>query len=211
MLRKVGSKRQSMTIQQCRRNQTAVRSNSGLSNRHNDPQNSSSILRDEVPAGLINQDENPGEKEPANYDGAKKDGKNALVSTIAQIVPTLDNFEANQNPSIHTGDSIQTNTPAREMLLANASNARKKQLKSIDEAKALQYLRSLTGDILIEDHITDTQITKFDFTESELDQVLQKFTEDPLPGKSEEQVLQFMDTIEKISGPIGHSDTIRLK
>jgi hypothetical protein len=61
------------------------------------------------------------------------------------------------------------------MLLANASNARKKQLKSIDEAEALQYLRSLQGDILIEDHITDTQITKYGFAEIELNQVLQKF------------------------------------
>jgi hypothetical protein len=113
-----------------------------LANRHKDPQNGSLILRDEVPAGSINQDENPGEKEPANNDGAKKDGTNALASTIAHIVPTLVGFEANQNPSIHTGDSIQTNTPARETLLANTSNARKKHLKSIDEEKALQYLRS---------------------------------------------------------------------
>jgi hypothetical protein len=53
-------------------------------------------------------------KEPANNDVANKDGTNALVSTIAQILPTLDGFEANQNTSIHTGGLIQTNTPARE-------------------------------------------------------------------------------------------------
>jgi hypothetical protein len=182
-----------------------------LSNRHNDQQNGSLILRYEVPSGLINQDENPGEKEPANYDGGNKNGTNALVSTIAQIVPPLDGFEANQNLSINAGNSIQTSRPAREILLANASTARKKQLKQIDEAEALQYLRSLQGDILIEDHITDTRITKYDFTEIELDQVLQKFTEDPLPKKSEEQILQFMDTIEALEGQIGHSDTIRLK
>ena len=56
------------------------------------------------------QDENPGENEPPNSDVTGKDGTNALVSTIAQILPTLDGFEANQNTSIHTGGLIQTNT-----------------------------------------------------------------------------------------------------
>jgi hypothetical protein len=81
----------------------------------------------------------------SDNDVANKDGTNALVSTIAQILPTLDGFEANQNTSIHTGGLIQTNTPARETLLANASIARKKHLKSIDLCMVSHTYQSMYG------------------------------------------------------------------
>jgi hypothetical protein len=157
------------------------------------------------------QDENPGENEPANSDVTGKDGTNAIVSKIAQILPTLDGFDNNQNTSIHTGDSIQSNTPAREKLLADASIARKKHHKSIDEESVLQYLRSLTGKILIENHIEDPQVTIYGFTDSVLDQIIKRFTEDPLPRKSDENVFQVMDSIETLTSPIGHADAIRFK
>jgi hypothetical protein len=122
-------------------------------------------------------------------------------------VPTLGGFEANQNPSINAGDSIQTNRPTREELLANASTS----TFQIDTTEALHYLRSFQGNLLIKDHITDPQIEKYDFTESESDHILHLFTENPLPKKSEEQTLLFMDRIETLDGVIVHPDTIRFK
>jgi hypothetical protein len=78
-------------------------------------------------------------------------------------------------------------------------------------AEALQHLRSLHSDLFIKDHITDPQIEKINFTESELDHVLQLFTENPLPKKSEEQTLQFLERIATLDCQIGHPDAVRFK
>jgi hypothetical protein len=218
MLRKGISRNQNLTITQIRMNQTALRNKADMINRNKEPQDGSLVAINNFPSRSDDQDENPGANEPANSAVTGKDGTNAIVSNIAQILPNLDGFDNNQNTSIHTGGSIQSNTPAleiqciaREKLLADASIARNKHLKSIDEDNALQYLRSLTGDILIESHIEDPQITAYGFTDSELDQIIKRFTEDPLPRKLDENVFQIMDSIEILTGPISHADAIRYK
>jgi hypothetical protein len=85
------------------------------------------------PSRSDDQDKNPSENDPTNGNVTGKDGTNAIVSNIAQILPNLDGFDNNQNTSKHTGGSIHSNTPAlevqciaREKLLADASIARNK-------------------------------------------------------------------------------------
>jgi hypothetical protein len=154
MLQK-GSKKHSLSIKRFQRNYRTERRLSGIHNFQSDQEGGSSVLGNEVASRLTYQDESLDENEPTNQDGANQDGTHAPISTIAQIVSTLDGFESNQNSLTNAGDSIQSNRPTREELLANASTSRKKQRKQTDIAEALQYLTSLQDDLLVKDHIAD--------------------------------------------------------
>jgi hypothetical protein len=112
------------------------------------PQDDFLLPTNNLPPRSDDQDKNPSENDPTNVSVTGKDGRNAIVSDETRILPNLDGFDNNQNTSIHTGGSIHSNTPAlevqciaREKLLADASIARNKHLKSIDMNYALHYLR----------------------------------------------------------------------
>mmetsp|Transcript_29489 Transcript_29489/g.28212 ORF Transcript_29489/g.28212 Transcript_29489/m.28212 type:complete len:451 (+) Transcript_29489:191-1543(+) len=193
MLRKGTSRNLNLTISQIRMNNTALRNTADVTNSNKEPQDGSLLTTNNFPSRSDDQDKNPSENDPTNVN----------VTGIPGIINT---------GSIHSNvPALEKQCVAREKLLADASMARNKHLKSIDMNYALQYLRSLQGDILIENHIEDPEITTYEFTDAKLDQIIKQFTEDPLPLKSDENVFQIMDSIEILTSPIGHADAIRYK